>query len=195
VARRFRRILAFKTFETHADTKVHNIGPGNVSFPNHIIRDTEVGARSTAGGDTTIQVGRGLGEECNVGDLCKYVNLFIQVGPRTPTTSVNTGWIEWAFVCKREGDIDPVVTNIGVLTLGTICKNYFRNECVMTGFIPVAEQISNGQNIIIKIPKSKVRLTVGDQYILYLYGRTVSSTESGTANFRVITSFMYKNYH
>ncbi len=184
-----------KVFETHAGTKVHNIGPGLVSVPFHVVRETEVGPRDPAGTDTAIQVGRELSEECNIGDDCKYVNIFIQVGPRTAAASLNTGWIEWAFVTKRELDAVPTNTNLGTMTLGNVCKNYFRNECVMTGFIPVAENISNGVSLQIKIPKPKVRLTIGDQYILFIWGRTVSATETGTANFRVITSFMYKNYH
>jgi len=180
--------------EQHSDTKVHTIGPGTVIIANHIMRDTEAGARSPDGGDTTIQVGRGLGEECNIGDICKYINIFIQAGPRSDALT-NTGWLEWAFVRKRSLDTNPTNTNLGILTLGTVCTNYFRNECIYTGVIPVGRRQPNMVALHIKIPKNFQKLLFGEQLVLFLFFRTVSATETGTADCRVLTSFIYRNYH
>ncbi len=194
MARFRRRTTLGMSSEQHADTKIHVIGPGTVLVANHIMRETEGGPRSTAGGDQTIQVGRGLGEECNVGDICKYINIFIQAGPRD-NTDVNVGWIEWAFVRKKELDADPVNTNLGTLTLGTVCTNYFRQECIYTGNIPIGTTNANSQNITIKIPKQYQKLTLGDEWVLYLFARNVSSTETATDSMKVVTSFIYRNYH
>ncbi len=194
MARRRRSTTIGMASEQHADTKVHTIGPGTIVTANHILRDTEVGDRDPDGGDTTIQVGRGLGEECNVGDTCKYLNIFIQVGPRLEQFVAN-GWIEWAICMHKGTDTPPTNTNLGTLTLGTVCTNYFRNECILTGNIPVGLNQPNSATIKIKVPKFKQKLRVGDRYTLFLYARTISATETATNTFRVISSFMYKNYH
>ncbi len=180
--------------EQHSHTIVHTIGPGTVITANMVVRDTQVGPRDEAGGNDTIQLGRSFAEECNIGDECKYVNLFIQVGPRT-IADASVGWLEWAFCCHKQDDPLPTNTNLGTNTLGDVCTKYLRNDCIYTGNIPVGRAQANSQNIVIKIPKTKIYLKVGDVWRLYLHHRTTSATETGTQNVRVITSFMYKNYH
>lgn len=199
MARRFRpRTLARMVSEQHSGTKVHTIGPGTVITPEHLIRDSQVGARDPAGGNDTIQQGRGFEEECNIGDKCKFVNLFIQVAPRTlgdPPSIQNIGWIEWAFCCIKNDTAPPVNTNLGLQTLGNVCTTYLRHDCIFTGAVPVGTQQPNAVSIQLKIPKAKIKLTVGDEWMLFLHARTASSTETGTGTFRVISSFMYRNYH
>lgn len=196
MARHFRRRqLAGLASEQHAGTKVFTIGPGTVATAEHVIRDSQVGARAPSGANDTIQLGRSLAEECNIGDKCKFVNLFIQVSARTLGGVANTGWLEWAFCCIKKDTAPPTNTELGTSTLGNVCTNYLRHECVMTGFIPVGLNQPNGQVIQIKIPKAKIKLTVGDDWTLFLHARTSSATETATDTFRVITSFIYRNYH
>ncbi len=184
--------------EQHAGTKVHTIGPATTITAEHIVRDSQVGARDPAGGNDTIQLGRSFDNECNIGDKCKFVNLFIEASPRNiadPINDQNIGWIEWAFCCIKEDTAPPVNTNLGTQTLMTICTRYLRHDCILTGFIPIGVAQPNGANIQIKIPKAKIKLTVGDTWILFLHARTASATETSTASFRVLTSFIYRNYH
>jgi len=190
--------LKFKAHEKHSDTKIHTIGPGTVVTPEHIMRDTQVGARDPDGANDTIQLGRSYAEECNIGDACKYINIIIQAGPKLvsdPVLATSLGWIEWAFCCHKTTDASPTNTNVGISTLGDICTKYFREECVYTGAMPIGNLQCNVQTIMIKIPKKKVVLRAGDQWVLYIRARTVSSTETGTATFKVITSCNYINYH
>ncbi len=192
---RRRAVLKFKGNEKHSGTKLHTIGPGTVVTPFHIIRDTEVGDRTPAGNNDTITLGRSLEEECNIGDSCKYVNIHIQAGPRENTGQQNIGWIEWAF-CIKKGDVaNPVNTNLGTNTLGDVCTKYLRNECIYTGAVPVGIAQPAVAEITLKIPKNKVQLKLGDQWILFLIARTISATETATDTFRALTSFNYKNYH
>ncbi len=193
--RKRRRQLLGKAYEKHSDTKIHVIGPATAAIPFHLMRHTEAGARDPDGPDVNIQVGRRLGEECNIGDSCKFINIHIQAGPRTVNNLESSGWIEWGFVCVKDLDPVPTKVNIGTLTLGNILTNYFRNECIMTGVLPVSANACSAQEISLKIPKGKINLRMGDQWILYLAARTVSSTETSTASFKVLTSFNYKNYH
>jgi len=183
-----------KSREKHSDTKVHTIGPGTVAVAFQILRDSEVGDRDPAGGNDTITLGRGYGEECNVGDICRYINVHIQGGPRLDDVT-STGWIEWGVVIKKGLDPEPTNTNLGTQTLGDSLTKYFRNECLFTGNIPIGIRNANSQEIRIKLPKAREQLRAGDQVVLYLYGRTVSATETGTGNFRVITSFNFINHH
>lgn len=180
--------------EQHSGTKVHTIGPGSSTIPFHTIRDSQVGNRNPSGGNDTIQLGRSYAEECNIGDVCKYLNIFVQVGPRLEQFVAN-GWIEWALCMHKGSDDIPETTNIGTSTLGDICTKYFRNECILTGCIPSGQQQPNYQPIVIKVPKFKQTLKAGDRYVLYLYARTISATETASNTFRVITSFIYSNYH
>ncbi len=187
-----------KQSEQHSGTKVHTIGPGTVITAEHVIRDSQVGARAPDGGNDTIQLGRSFEEECNIGDQCKFVNIFIQVAPRTvpdPFQVSKLGWLEWAFCCVKADTAPPVNTNLGTQTLGNVCTTYLRHDCILTGNIPIGLQQANSQSLQIKVPKAKIRLTVGDEWILFLHFRTASATETGTDSVRVITSFIYRNYH
>ncbi len=194
---RFRRRQIVISQEKHADTKIHTIGPATASVANHIMRDTEVGDRDPAGADDTIQLGRGLGNECNIGDTCKYMNIHIEAGPRnvSATNGVNNGWIEWGFVIHKGTDAEPANTNLGTMTLGNVLTNYFRNQCIYTGAIPVGGAQPTVAEITLKIPKTMQTLRVGDEWTLYLFARTISATETGTTDFRVITSCNFINKH
>ena len=195
MARRRRAMLKFLGNEKHSGTKVHTIGPGTVIIANHILRNTEVGDRTPAGNNDTITLGRSLEEECNLGDKCKYLNVHIQAGPRDDATSQNMGWIEWAIAMHKGDDVPPNNTNLGTNTLGDVVTKYLRNECILTGAIPVGVAQTNSASIRIKVPSTKIQLKLGDLWILYLYARTVSATTTATNFFRVITSYNFKNYH
>ncbi len=192
--RRKRRQLMGKAYEKHSDTLISIIGPGTATVSELLVRDSEVGARQPSGATDTIQLGRGNNEECNTGDICKFVNLQVMVAPRSATTA-NIGWLEWAFCIVKNVDPSPLVTNKGTNTLGDICTKYLRNQCIFTGAIPVGNAQPAVAVISLKIPKSRQRLVQGDEWKLFFWSRTTSSTETSTDMHKVITSFNYKNYH
>ncbi len=192
--RKFRTRLG-KATEKHSGTKIHVIGPGTVAVANHIIRDTEVGDRTPAGNNDTITLGRSLEEECNVGDQCAYINIHLQCANRSSTNDQNTGWIEWAVALHKGDDAPPINTNLGVSTLGDVVTKYLRQECLFTGAIPVGLNQPAVGEIKLKIPKNKQKLRVGDQWVIYFYARNITSTETATDTFLVISSFNYINHH
>ncbi len=180
---------------SHADTKLLNSGSGSIPDQFEIL-ETEAGTRTLTGGTQTITDSRSTGEVVNIGDIVKYVNLFIEFGPR-PNITPNEdrlGWLEWALVMVKESEADVPITDIGIQTLGTICKNMFRNECIFTGAIPGGQNQCNYQAISIKVPKFKQKITFGDEWRFITYFRAVSSTATGTDNVRIVKSFMYKGY-
>ncbi len=195
--RRFRS-KQFLAHEKHADTLISVIGPGTAVIPSHKMRDTESGLRDPDGAASNIQANRTFGEECNIGDSCKYINIHIQASPRTATQtnqSANMGWIEWGFVCHKGVDPAPTKTNIGTMTLGNILTNYFREECIFTGSLPVGSASPALSEITLKIPPKKQVLRAGDEWTLFFLPRTASSTETATDSFKVITSCNYINKH
>ncbi len=193
--RRKVRQLRGKAYEKHSDTLISVIGPATDPIPDILIRDSEVGDRDPAGGTDTIQLGRGTNEECNVGDICKFINITVQASPRIIDTIANTGWLEWAFCIMKGSDPEPARTNLGTQTLGDIMTKYMRNMCIFTGAIPIGASQPAVATISLKIPRSKQRLVQGDVWRFFFLPRTASSTETGTATFKVLTSFNYKNYH
>lgn len=196
MVRHFRkRMLMGKAHEKHSDTKLFTIGPATALVSEHTMRDTEVGQRDPDGADTNIQANRTFGQECNIGDSCKFINIHIQAGPRKDDSSTSAGWIEWAFACHKASDDLPTIVNTGVQTLGDCITKYLRNECIYTGAIAVGRAQPTVAEITLKIPKNKITLRAGDVWRLYLIARTVSATDTDTNTFRVITSCNYINYH
>ncbi len=192
---RSRRQLRGKSYEKHSDTLISVIGPGTVVIPDMLVRDTEQGDRNPAGSTDTIQLGRGNNEECNQGDICKFINIHVMFAPRVIDSAQSTGWLEWAFCIMKGSDPEPTKANIGTNTLGDIMTKYLRNGCIYTGSIPCGSNQCATAEITLKIPKAKQRLVLGDVWRFFFLPRTISSTETSTSSFKVITSFNYKNYH
>lgn len=182
--------------EKHSGTKIHVIGPGTTAIANHIIRNTEVGGRDPDGGNDTITLGRSYEEECNLGDKCKYLNINVACGPRQADgTSQYLGWVEWAVTMNKESDPLPTNSNLGTQTLGDVMTKYLRNECILTGTIPIGLNQCNNHAISIKVPSTKIALKTGDTWRIWFYARTISATETATDTFKVMSSYNFKNYH
>ncbi len=179
----------------HAGTVVGNVG--NASVPEEqVILKTEAGPRNITGANQDVTAERDTGNKCNVGDICKYVNLFLQASPRADvnTDEERTGWIEWAFVCVKESETNVPTTTTGVQTLGVICTNMFRNECIYTGAMPVGNAQPNYLAISLKIPKTKSTIRIGDEWRFVTLFRSASSTSGSTTAVRLVKSFIYKGY-
>ena len=175
----------------HAGTLLANIGSGSAPT-EFIVIETEGGLRQET--TATIQDSSSTDEVCRIGDLIKFVNFHIETSPRMPANDEHVGWVEYAVVWKKESDTPPSITNLGTLTLGTVCTNLFRNDCLWTGFIPIGKEQSNGAQLSIKIPRTRQFLKMGDELVLYVYFRSQLSTSTGTNDNRVVLSHNYKCY-
>lgn len=195
MARRRMAIGKYKMGIAHAGTKQFNNGGGSIPDTFEIL-ETEAGTRSLTGASQTITESRSTAEVVNIGDVVKYVNLFVQVSPRDGQGALNlqTGWCEWAFVCVKESETTVPITNVGTETLGVICNHMFRNECIYTGNFPVGNQQSNSLAIQIKIPRSKQTIRFGDEWRFITWWRSSLSTDTSTVAMRTVKSFMYKAY-
>ncbi len=157
---------------------------------------TQAGARTLTGATQIIQDVADTGEVCRVGDIIKYVNLFLECAPRQPQGAEQdrVGWLEWAFVCVKETETNVPITITGTQTLGVICNHMFRNECIYTGMMPVGATQSNSMPIVIKIPKTKQQIRIGDEWRFITWWRSSNSADVSTTAMRVVKSFMYKCY-
>ncbi len=177
----------------HSATNIANIG-GASAPGTMVVLDTEAGSRTLTGTAQQIQVGQRTDQECNVGAVVKYINLFIEVINRNGVGADGRGILEWAFVCVKQSETAVPITNIGVQTLGDICTKMFRNECIYTGAFPIGLEQPNYLPIKIKIPNFKTNLRIGDEWRFITHFRDGNSTSTQTAAVRIVKSFMYKSY-
>ncbi len=181
-----------KTGVKHAGTLLANIGPATVVTTKQVIIESSGGARQEAVQE--IQDAAFTDETCRSGDLIKYVNAHIQVSTRFPASTDSQGWFEYAFVWKREGETDVTNGSLGTLTLGTVCTNLYRNDCIWTGFIPVHQDGSSGTEVKLKMPRSKQFLKLGEEFVLFVIYRSNNSASVSTDLMRVVLSYNYKAY-
>ncbi len=189
------RLSQTKVPTQHSDSLVENIGGAKAPSIFEFMQ-TDVGARTTDGSTQNIQANATTDSTCMVGQIIKYVNLFIQVSPRPSVGAEKdqTGWLEYAIVTHKESDPDIPITLLGIQTLGDTATKMYRNECIWTGFIPIGTKQANGQSLHIKIPVTKQKLKVGDRFVLYSYFRDILATSTSVDAVRLITSCVYKAY-
>ncbi len=132
----------------------------------------------------------------NVGDIVKYINIHIQTGARDSAEPEDdtSGWLEWGIIKYKESVIVPSNTNLGVKTLGDILTQQFRGDCLLTGNIPVGGDTPNNAEIVLKIPKTLVKIQLGSQISLYVHFRSVNAASTATDLNTSILSFNYKLY-
>ena len=115
------------------------------------------------------------------GDIVKYATICLQCCPRgdNPTDeNDNNAWLEWAVVWQEERDDTPTVTNIGVAQLSTLCTNFYRQNCLLTGCFPIGAKQAMSQEIKIKLPKKCTRIRIGCTLQIICYVRTSDSTDN-----------------
>ncbi len=181
----------------HGSTLLDNTGPGVGSFFAHVIWRTEVGGRVAAGQPKDIKVNASTDEECNVGDIIKYVNICIQAAPRgADSTNIkeDTGWLEWAIFWQSQSATVMTVANIGTDTLGVLNGRTYREDAIMSGCFPVGSRQSMSQDLHIKIPKRMCKLRMGNTLKIMCYMRGSSSTDTRTDSVRLLVSSQFKSY-
>ncbi len=196
MVRRFNRkprLATYKNSVKHSSTLLSNIGSGSVPSV-HTIYFTEAGIRSTTGGNQVIQEQANTSGQINTGDIVKYVNICVQVAPRLLNVEDNNGWLEWALVRQQEVTGLMGLTNLGTQTLQDTANKQFRNNCMLTGCIPLGLNQGNSQDMKIKIPKMWEKIKIGGILILFLYFRSVDSTDVRTDSHRIVVSSIFKAY-
>ena len=181
----------------HGSTLVDNTGPGVGSIFKHLIWETDIGARSAGGAQQNIKSQADTGNECNVGDIIKYVNICIQCSPRgADSTNLkdDCGWLEWAVFWQDQATATLTVANLGIETLGVLSGRAYRQDSIMSGCFPMGSRQSLSQDLHIKIPKRMCQLRVGSRLQIMCYVRGSSSTDTRTDSNRLVVSSQFKAY-
>ena len=173
-----------------------NIGPATNPNFELVIAEVAAGTRDSSGATKNIREGGDTAATCNVGDIIKYVNLVIQCGARDASAPEDdtSGWLEWAVVKSKENRVVPQTTNLGTMTLGVVCTNAFRGDCILTGNLPVGGDQPNTVDIQIKIPKIFCKMQIGSSLTLYMHYRSTNAASLDTDLVRIIASAHYKLY-
>lgn len=177
----------------HSNTIVGNIGNATVNPIVLSLRESTVGARSTTGSVQTIRTSANTDSLCQVGDICKYINITIQASPRV-SGAANAGWIEWAIVSQTGTWAWPSNTNLGTQTFADVCTKQFRGDCLYTGAIPLGTVQPVVQDVRFKLPPKIIKQLIGGYLHLFAIFRSSSSTDTQTDSTRVVMSCLYKNY-
>lgn len=180
----------------HAETYIGNLGPASAPVGLELLV-TEGGARTVDGSQVTFTDFRDTGETVNVGDIVKYINIFLQAGPKAEVTAgdnISTGWLEYAVVCTREDEPVIPITNMGTETLGVVANRMFPQSCLRSGFISLGGTQANGVELHLKIPPKLQKIRQGYQWKVWLYFRSSSSTATGTDKVKYVASMIYKGY-
>jgi len=194
--KRIRRVTMGKDPIKHSNTLVNLTGNASAVTQSTLIK-TNAGDRSDDGSSTTIQDRSNTAGLVQVGTIVKYINIILQAATTEAGNDQQTqtqGWIEWAVVWRDEVSTTIPSTNIGIRTLGDICSQMFRGDCLMTGQFPVSVNLPNVERIIIKLPKKSVKWHLGDELTLYYLFRDAESADMATNTIKVISSNFWKSY-
>lgn len=195
--RKIRRQTMGKEAVKHSGTFVANVGNGSAAGVLTAIV-TNVGLRLNTGATSTIQAQANTSNTCMVGDIIKYIDFCIEVCARGITVypdAQDNGWLEYAIVKQKEGDVTIATTNLGTKTLGDICTQVFRGDCLWTGCIPVGAQQPNSLDIKIKLPKVFTKMQQGSKLQLLTFMRSSNSADVRTTSHRLVLSYRYKCYN
>ncbi len=174
----------------HADSFINNVGSASVPTAFTLV---EVDAGSRTEIHQSIKGSADTDNTCMVGDLIKFINIHIQCAPVNGNLP-DVGWLEYAVVWQPEDATKLTNTNVGTMTLGEIATNFFRNDCLWTGNVPMSKTAASSVEMTIKCPRKHQYLKIGDSYILYCYYRSSISTDVQTDNMRLVQSCHFKAY-
>jgi len=193
---RIRRQTMGKDAVKKSTTLVANIGNGSAAMFTHILVSTDVGVRNIQGATETIKDTADTDNVCNVGDIVKYLNICIQVGPRDDPgpENNNNGWLEYGIVKYKEVFQTATVANLGLHTLADVLTKSFRGDVLWTGCMPVGNNQPNSIDLKIKLPKIVTKMQIGTFVSLFCAFRSTDATDLRTDSHRIISSALYKVY-
>lgn len=194
--RRRRRQTIGKNSIKHSGTLVDSIGPSTAPVSIAAIL-SGAGGRSTDGSPVDVGQAGNTASNCSQGNMVKFVNFRIQAGiSASGETEGSKGWLEWAVVFEEEKVTSVPITNLGNQTLGDVCTQMFRNDCLATGAIPIADSSpeTNVQDIQIKLARRMCKIKAGTVVQMFMFYRDTDVTETGTDEIRLVSSFNYKEY-
>ncbi len=134
---------------------------------------------------------------CAPNSICKYLNIRLQSAVRDVSPSA-PGFGMYAVVFfekqKAEPTLDAIITaGLGTQTLGDLCRNLYRGDCIWTGAYPVSREIPNVVDIKIKLPQKCVKQERG-KYLMLIKSFQTADVSDTTSDLRTWYSHDFKVY-
>jgi len=162
-----------------------------------ILNIVEPTAVCGAAGTSHIFEGADTEDTCSPNSIVKYLNIRLQSGlrdiaPRAP------GFLEYAVVVFEEMTAVPTVAGaitaaIGTQTLGNLCKNFYRGNCLWDGAIAISKELPRVLDLKIKLP-DKFCKNMRGRYISLFKNFRSNDVSDTTTDCRTWYSHMYKCY-
>ncbi len=166
---------------------------GTASILN--IVEATVMAGGTGTGDPF--VGADTNRKVSANSIVKYLNIRLETGvrdvaPRAP------GFQEFAIVVFEEQQANPIVdavitAGLGTQTLGDLCRNLYRGNCIWHGAYAVSKELPRVVDIPVKLPEKFCKQKRGQVIALLKASHTVDVSDT-TTDFRSLFHFDYKCY-
>lgn len=131
--------------------------------------------------------------------IIKYMNLRLQYAIRDEPGEEESGWVEYALIVFQEEQsafpaLDPAISaNIGIQTLGDLCRNLYRGKCIWNGAVRLSKQVPEVVDLKIKVPTTYCKQKRGQFFMLLAAFRSANAADV-TTSIRQVTSWGYKTY-
>lgn len=134
---------------------------------------------------------------CAAQSIVKYINIRLESGVRDVSPAA-PGFVEYAIVVFEENESGPTVNAaitaaMGTRTLGDVCKQLYRGNCIWDGAFAVSREIPRVMDIKIKLPPKFCANKIGKWIVLLKTFRTNDVSDT-TSDCRTWYSHMYKVY-
>ncbi len=141
------------------------------------------------GADTT--------NECAPNSLVKYINIRLESGLRDVAPSA-PGFLEYAIIVYEQQTTEPTVpagitSGIGTQTLGNLCKNFYRGQCIWDGAMAISRELPRVLDLKIKLPTKYCKNQRG-KYIMLMKNYRTNDVSDTTSDCRTWYSHQYKCY-
>ncbi len=136
-------------------------------------------------------------ELCAANSIIKYINIRLESGVRDVAPQA-PGFVEYAIVFFEKQQAEPtldagITANLGTQTLGDLCRNLYRGDCIWEDAFRVSRELPEVANIKIKLP-NKCMKTERGKYLMFLKAFRTNDVSDTTSDCRSWYSHNYKVY-
>ncbi len=169
----------------------------NVTGTASIIEVVSPTVNASTGGAADVLENADTEKICSPNSVIKYINIRLSSGVRDISPSA-PGFQQYAIVVFEEQKTIPVLdagitSGLGTQTLGRLCKNLYRGNCIWENAFPISVQQPWVENIKLKIPAKFCANKIG-KYIMLIKSFQTNNVSDTTSDARTWYQHMYKCY-
>ncbi len=194
---RFRKRVARRTMGKEARMMSKTLLDDNLTLAASIIKIMGPTQFVSAAGTADVFENADTKDLCSANSVIKYINIRLQSGIRDIAPSA-PGFVEYAIVLFQKEEAEPtlnaaITANLGTQTLGDLCRNLYRGDCIWEDSFPVSRENPAVANIKVKLPDKCVKTERG-KYLMLLKAFRTQDVSDTTSDCRTWYSHNYKVY-